>query len=294
MTAASPLLSVAARGEAVSGAAVAPPAVYRGRTVHVRFSPFRHQLAYSIWQVLVDIDAPVPGGLKWLTHNRFGLLSFHDRDHGDRSGAPLRPWVEARLAEAGIDAEGGPIRLLTFPRVLGYVFNPISIFFAWRPDGSLAGVVYEVNNTFGDTHSYVAPAGAGAAHRQKADKVLHVSPFFDVSGTYAFTLRGPGPTLTLTIDKTKDGWRDHLATLRARAHPLTDRELMRAFFAIPLLTLKVIAAIHWEALKLVFKGARYHHRPAAPVAASAGRLADQALTVPQSRRPVSASVNGGG
>lgn len=251
---------------------IPPPALYRGRTVHVRFRPFEHRLSYSVFQLLLDVDRPVPEDLRWLRHNRFGAFAFHDRDHGDRSGAPLRGWVEARLAEAGIDAAGGPIRLLTFPRVLGYVFNPLSVFFAYRPDGQLAGVIYEVNNTFGETHSYVAPATGGPVERQEADKVFHVSPFFDVSGAYAFTLRGPARTLTLTIDKIAAGTRDHLATLKACAEPLEDGPLSRAFFSVPFLTLKVIAGIHWEALKLLLKGARYHHKPAAPRPVSTARL----------------------
>jgi uncharacterized protein len=249
-----------------------PPALYDGRTVHVRFQPFEHRLSYAIFQLLVDVDAPVPPGLKWLGHNRFAPLAFHDKDHGDRSGAPLRGWVEARLREAGVDAGGGPIRLLTFPRVLGYVFNPISVFFAYRPDGRLAGVVYEVNNTFGETHSYVAPADGAGVERQEADKVFHVSPFFAVEGGYAFTLRGPGQTLTLTIDKSVAGVRDHLATLKATARPLDDRHLRAAFFKVPFLTLKVILAIHWEALKLLLKGARYHHKPDRPPTVSTARL----------------------
>lgn len=257
----------------VSPAPPPAPALYDGRTVHVRFAPFEHRLSYAIFQLLVDVDAPVPPGLGWLKHNRFGPLAFFDKDHGDRSGAPLRGWVEARLAEAGIEAGGGPIRLLSFPRVLGYVFNPLSVFFAYRPDGQLAGVIYEVNNTFGETHSYVAPADGAAVERQEADKVFHVSPFFAVEGGYAFTLRGPGQTLTLTIDKAVNGVRDHVATLRATALPLDDRHLRRAFFKVPLLTLKVIIAIHWEALKLLLKGARYHHKPDRPPPVSAARLA---------------------
>lgn len=249
------------------------PALYDGRTVHVRFAPFEHRLSYAIFQLLVDVDAPVPPGLSWLKHNRFGPLAFFDRDHGDRSGAPLRGWVEARLAEAGIQAGGGPIRLLSFPRVLGYVFNPLSVFFAYRPDGQLAAVIYEVNNTFGETHSYVAPADGTPVERQEADKVFHVSPFFAVEGGYAFTLRGPGQTLTLTIDKAVNGVRDHVATLKATARPLDDRHLRRAFFKVPFLTLKVIVAIHWEALKLLLKGARYHHKPDRPPSVSTARLA---------------------
>jgi uncharacterized protein len=255
-------------------AALPPTGVYTGRTVHVRFKPFVHRLAYEVFQILVDVDHLDRdlGPLKWLRLNRFGPMAFYEKDHGDRSDAPLRGWVEQRLAEAGIDLEGGPVRLLCFPRVLGYVFNPISVFFGYRPDGRLAGVIYEVNNTFGATHSYVAPASGEAVEYQEADKVFHVSPFFDLSGHYGFTLRGPGETLGLTITKHQPDGPDHVATLKARRTPLNDAALRKAFFAIPFLTLKVIIGIHWEALKLLLKGARYHHPSLPPSPASLASL----------------------
>lgn len=257
-----------------AAAAFDPPvALYRGRTVHVRFTPFAHRLGYDIYQILIDVDRleEAGAGRRWFKVNRFAPMAFHEADHGDRSGGPLRPWVEAHFQRAGVDLMGGPIRLLCFPRVLGFVFNPISVFFGHRPDGTLAGVLYEVNNTFGDTHAYVAPATGAAIERQQADKILHVSPFFDVSGRYAFTLRPPGATLSLVIDKHVEGARDHLATLKATRRPFVDAELAKAFFAIPFLTLKVVAGIHWEALKLFLKGARYHARPPAPPPASLAR-----------------------
>jgi uncharacterized protein len=245
---------------------VPAPGLFSGRTVHERFGKVRHRLVYDIYQLLIDVDdvANSVKGLKWLTYNRFGALSFFDRDHGDRSGAPLRSWVEARLTDAGVKLDGGPIRLLTFPRVLGFVFNPISVFFGYSPQGELKGVIYEVNNTFGETHSYVAPASNGAIEHHQADKIFHVSPFFDVSGRYAFTLRAPQNGLSLVIDKYRDQVRDHVATLKAHRLPLTDAALAKSFFTMPFLTLKVVAAIHFEALKLFFKGAQYHDKPAPP------------------------------
>ena len=245
---------------------VPAPGLFRGRTVHVRFGAVKHKLAYEIFQILIDVDDLETSfrGLKWLKHNHLAPFAFYDRDHGDRSGAPLRSWVETRLKEAGVDIKGGAIRLLTFPRVLGFVFNPISVFFAYASTGELAGVIYEVNNTFGETHSYVAPASNEAIEHHSAAKLFHVSPFFDVSGRYAFTLRAPQDGLTLVIDKFKDKVRDHVATLKAKRLPLTDAALIKAFFTIPLLTFKVVAAIHFEAIKLLFKGARYHGKPAPP------------------------------
>lgn len=263
-------------------ASVPEPGLYRGRTVHVRFAPFEHKLSYDIFQLLLDIDKldTTVGSLKWLKHNRFAPFAFYDKDHGDRSGANLRNWVEARLEEAGVTLDGGPIRLLTFPRVLGFVFNPISVFFAYARSGELRGVIYEVNNTFGETHSYVAPASNGAIEYHSADKVFHVSPFFDVSGRYAFTLRAPADMLSLVIDKFSDGVRDHVAALKARRQPLTDAALVKAFFTIPFLTLKVVAAIHFEAVKLLFKGARYYNKPKPPPLSSIAENLGQTIRTP--------------
>jgi uncharacterized protein len=261
---------------------VPTPGLFRGRTVHARFGAVTHSLAYDIYQLLIDVDdvAGSVAGLSWLKYNRFGPLAFYDRDHGDRTGAPLRAWVETRLREAGVEIDGGPIRLLTFPRVLGFVFNPISVFFAYGMQGELKGVIYEVNNTFGETHAYVAPASNTAIEHHSADKVFHVSPFFDVSGRYAFTLRAPDDALSLVIDKYKGAVRDHVATLKARRLPLTDAALAKAFFTMPLLTLKVVAAIHFEALKLLFKGARYHDKPTPPALSSVAQNMKTTIRTP--------------
>ncbi|MEL7029114.1 MAG: DUF1365 domain-containing protein, partial [Pseudomonadota bacterium] len=126
------------------------PGIYLGRTMHARLKPFHHRFTYRVFSVFVDIDAvaETSRSLNLFSYNRFNLISFHDRDHGERTGAPLRAWVEARLAEAGVDIAGGPIRLLCFPRILGYVFNPLSVFYCYAPSGELRAIVYEVNNTF--------------------------------------------------------------------------------------------------------------------------------------------------
>jgi DUF1365 family protein len=256
--------------------ASAPAAwLYDNRTTHVRFVPFRRRFAYRLMQMFLDVDrvAEAAGDLKLFTHNRPGLFSFYDRDHGDRSGRPLRAWAEAMFARAGVALEGGAIRLITFPRVLGYVFNPLSIYFGYGPDGSLRGAIYEVSNTFGERHSYVAPIepGGGAAEHS-AEKCMHVSPFFDVRGRYAFRLGRPGARFSLVIENIADGRREHLATLIGKRRPLTDRALFFAFLRLPFMTLGVIAAIHWQALQLWLRGARYRPKPPAPPVASAAEL----------------------
>lgn len=245
----------------------APACAQDGRTTHVRFTPFERRFSYRLAQVLVDIDRldDAARGLRFLSHNRFNLFSFHARDHGDRSGASLRPWAEAMLARADVALDGGRIDLLCFPRVFGFVFNPISIFFGYGPDGALRGVIYEVNNTFGETHAYVAALGEGDSHEHEAAKLLHVSPLFNVRGDYRFRLHAPAETFHLTIENMVNGQREHLAALVTKRRALTDRWLLGVLFQLPFSTLQVVAAIHWQALQIWLRGATYRSRPAPPV-----------------------------
>jgi hypothetical protein len=220
-----------------------------------------------LFTILLDLDE-LPGlssGLRWFSHNRWNLFSFHDADYGDGCG-PLRPQVEAHLAKAGIDIAGGPIRLLTLPRILGHVFNPLSVYFCSTRDGALRAVLYEVSNTFGQRHSYLAPVDPQEEGplRQRCGKNFYVSPFMPMDLQYEFRVRPPDENVLVNISVLDaDGPLLH-AALTGRRHPLTDRALLRSFFAYPLLTLKVIGAIHWEALKLFLKGVPLVPRPAPP------------------------------
>ncbi|MDZ4775509.1 MAG: DUF1365 domain-containing protein [Alphaproteobacteria bacterium] len=237
-----------------------------GRTTHVRFVPFERRFAYRLAQIRVDVDRlpEIARGLKLFSHNHFNLFAFHDRDHGNRSGAPLRAWAEETFARGGVDLSGGRIDLQCFPRVLGFVFNPLSIYFGYGPDGALRGVIYEVNNTFGETHAYVARTGAGDVHDHETAKLFHVSPLMDVVGDYRFRIGTPDGSLHLTIENMVDGVRQHLASLVTRQRPLTDRWLAGVLISMPLSTLQVVVGIHWQALKLWLRGAKYHSKPALP------------------------------
>src|SRR5262249_55068057 len=151
------------------------------------------------------------------SYNRFNLFSFVDKDHGDRSGAPLRAWCEGAFATAGVDLGGGEIRLLALPRMLGFVFNPLSIFFGYDRAGAMRGIIYEVNNTFGETHSYAFAIEARQTQkRHAAQKRFHVSPFFDMQGRYEFILPAPGETLKLTIENWAGETLEHRASLTGR------------------------------------------------------------------------------
>jgi uncharacterized protein len=245
----------------------AASALYVGSVVHRRLRPTRHDLAYRVYYLLADIDelADLDRRLRVFSHNRFNLLSLYDRDHGARDGQALRPYVEARLAEAGMTLRGGAIRLLTMPRVLGYAFNPLSVYFCSAPDGALAAILYEVTNTFGERHSYLARVSDDAPMlRHACDKQLYVSPFIDMATTYHFRVRAPADDVAITIEQTDAEGPLLYASLTARRVALTDAALLHAFLAHPLVTLKVIGGIHWEALRLWRKGLRPRAHPVPP------------------------------
>lgn len=230
--------------------------IYTGIVAHKRLRPRRHKLRYRVFALLLDLDE-LPGlSLRWLGINRGGLLSFHEKDHGD--GGPLRPWVAARLAEAGIVADG-PVRMLCYPRMLGYVFNPLTVYFCHRGDGRLAAIIHEVHNTHGERHAYVLPAGEGTV-RQSCAKDFFVSPFMPPDCTYNFTISPPGESVSVGIVETDADGTLLTATFSGARSELDDAGLLRAVLAHPLMTLKVTAAIHWEAIKLLAKGLRlYRH-----------------------------------
>lgn len=255
----------------------APAWLYTGHTLHERRAPFLHRFKYRIASLLIDLDRIDEAGAAspLFSVERFNLFSFRNRDHGARDGNDLKTWALERFAEAGVEAGGGPIRLLCAPRVLGYVFNPLSIYFAEGADGRLSGVIYQVHNTFGDAHAYVAAASGGRRERQDAEKVFHVSPFFDVAGRYEFTLREPGEKFRLSILKQRETGPDLLATMAMKRRALTTANLAGLFASQPFFTLKTISAIHFEALKLWAKGAKYHPRPAPPEHSSRARLIEE-------------------
>ena len=252
-----------------------PPAfgLYVGEVTHRRVRPFHHRLRYRVYMLLLDLDGAEDrlAGLKWLRRGRWGLMRWSAGDYGRKGDArPLRDQIEDQLSGAGITLDGGPIRLLTMPRILGYGFNPLSVYFCYRPDGALAALVYEVSNTFGERHSYLIarPEGELGDRRQTAPKRFFVSPFMDMGMTYDFIVRPPGQDLSVTVAVRRRDEPILTATFAGRHRPLDDRNLARAFWSHPLLTWKVIAAIHWEAIKLMLKSARYRVRgrpPANPV-----------------------------
>ena len=239
-------------------------ALYSGMVVHQRFKPRRHRLRYRLDQILFDLDA-MPA-LRLFSHNRFNLVSFQDRDHLDGSGSDLRVQVRQALTEAGLQPDGGPIRLLCMPRILGHAFNPISVFFCHRRDNSLMALLYEVNNTFGQRHTYLIPVEDphATAIRQHCDKAFYVSPFMRMEMSYAFRVVPPGETTAIVVHGDDADGRVITAAFAGRRRNLTDSALLGMLLRHGLLSLKVLGAIHWEAAKLWLKGLRIQPRPPPP------------------------------
>jgi DUF1365 family protein len=247
--------------------------LYFGEVVHQRFFPRRHRLRYRVFQGLFDLDElpRLSRELRLFSHNRFNIFALYDRDHEGGSVGDLRASVENRLREAGLPADGGRIALLCMPRVCGFVFNPLSVYYCYDTNGDLSANIYEVNNTFGQRHSYVIPVNGtadGDQVRQSCKKEFYVSPFMDMDMIYDFRLALPGTTVATCIDGSRtDGARLIFASFTGARRELNDLTLMAALLTHPLLTIGVVAAIHWEAAKLFAKGLRLRPRPPPPATA---------------------------
>lgn len=230
-------------------------ALYTGHVAHNR--PGKHRLRYSVFMLALDLDA-MPS-LNFLKHNRTALFSIFDRDHGAQSNAPLKPQIETKLREAGIAWDGGRIVLLTMPRLFHYVFNPLSVYFCWRKDGTLAALAHEVSNTFGESHFYVLPPriAENGQITQSCDKEFFVSPFLEGGLRYEFSVTPPGESVVVAMIVKRGSEVALTASFAGERRALTDANLLRAWAANPLMTFKVIVGIHWEALVMLTKGIRF-------------------------------------
>lgn len=236
-------------------------ALYFGTVMHARLRPVCHRFSYRVMSLLIDLDRldEADRQSRLFGVNRAALFSFHEADHGDRATGSLSRYVRDMAARNGVALAGGRILLLCYPRLFGYVFNPLSVYFCYQASGELALLIYEVRNTFGGIHTYVQPVAAADGRsdtlRHSEAKQFYVSPFMAMDMRYHFRVSPPGQLAKVRILQTgADGGPVLAAGFCGKHHALTSRALLGAFLAIPLLTFKVVAAIHWEALRLWLKG----------------------------------------
>jgi DUF1365 family protein len=235
--------------------------LYGGEVVHRRLSPVAHELRYRVFNLFADIDElpQLANRLKLFSYNRFNLFSIDDRKHGSGDGTSIHECVWSLVRTADSDRRVTRVFMFCYPRVLGYVFNPLTVYYGFDSTDHLCLMIYEVNNTFGERHSYVIPVDESGY--QSCDKKLYVSPFNKVEGHYDFKIQTPDDELKLGITLTTEHGPCLKAWFSGSRLPLTDANLLKSFLSLPLLPLKIIGGIHWEALKLLSKGMRFAERP---------------------------------
>lgn len=242
-------------------------AIYAGIVRHARYTPARHRFSYRVFSLFLDVDdldarVNLPG---LLSVDRFNLFSIRLKDHGPKDAKPLRGFIDTLLQARGLPVPDC-VFILCYPRILGYAFNPLTVYYCLN-DGELSALIYEVRNTFGDDHIYVVPvgkAGSESAMAHSRDKKMHVSPFIDMHATYHFSAPLPDDALRLVIRETQDTKPLLVASFSGQRRALTNTQLLRAFFQYPLMTLKVVAAIHFEAGRLILKRVPFVPRPTPP------------------------------
>lgn len=242
--------------------------IYRGSVVHQRLRPTQHKLKYRVFSLFLDVDKleNTAKKLKLFSVNRFNLFSLKEKSHGHRNATSLSSFAWGIVDNCRLSHRVASIKMLFYPRILGFAFNPLTVYFCLDEDGLPVLMIYEVRNTFGENLTYVLPAGEdhNGTFVHETEKQFYVSPFNDVEGRYTFHATRPASTMTVGVALRTQGKPLLRTHFRGASSPLSDGELLKAFFSYPLMTLKVVAGIHWEALKLWRKGMRLKDQPAPP------------------------------
>ena len=235
--------------------------IYNGLVTHHRFKPVKHSLKYKTFSLLLDLDEleKLDKKISIFSINKFNVFSFYYKDHGLRDGSSIKDWIVENLKKFKISSEITKIELLCYPRILGFVFNPLSIFYCYQ-ENNLKAIFYEVKNTFNEQHTYIFKVIDGEKIEQKCKKKFYVSPFMDMNTFYNFKLKAPGEKLSVIIKQTDDAGTVLTATQEGNRKKLNFKQLLINFFKYPLMTIKIIGSIHFEAFLLWKKGAIYRKR----------------------------------
>ena len=234
--------------------------IYEGSVIHKRFKPKEHFFKYKVFSLFIDLSElnELNDKLNFFSLNKFNLISFYEKDHGERDGSSLFNWVKLNLEKNDISTENIKIKLLCYPRILGYVFNPLSIFFIYNKKENLISILYEVKNTFGEQHTYVFKVeDENKLIQNNCSKKFHVSPFIEMDCNYFFRTLNPGKNLSVKIDQYDQEGKLLFASQDGKRFDLTSKNLMNSYIKHPLMTFKIISAIHFEAFKLWIKGIKF-------------------------------------
>jgi DUF1365 family protein len=235
--------------------------IYNGTVKHQRFKPIEHSLNYKTFSILLDLDEieNLAKNISIFSLNKFNIFSFYNRDHGARDEGSLKDWVQKNIKKFNISNNITKIKLLCYPRVFGYVFNPLSIFYCYE-NNDLKAIFYEVKNTFNEQHTYIFKIKDNEKIEQKCKKKFYVSPFMDMETYYNFKLLNPNEKLSIFIRQTNGEETVLTATQTGDKKEFSFKQLLINFFKYPLMTIKIISSIHYEAFFLWKKGAVYRKR----------------------------------
>ena len=235
-------------------------AIYNSVVIHKRFKPKTHFFKYSVFSLLIDLSEiyELDKKIRFFSFNKFNLVSFYEKDHGYRDGSSLVEWVKKNLNENDINCKDIRIKLLCYPRIFGYVFNPLSVFFIYDSREKLISILYEVKNTFGEQHTYIFKVTDNSnLFQHNCLKKFHVSPFIEMNCNYFFRTLKPGEKISVIIDQYQTNEKILYASQDGKRVEFSSKELLKSYLKHPLMTFKIISAIHFEAFKLWTKGIKF-------------------------------------
>ena len=234
--------------------------IYTGKVVHKRFKPKIHSFKYQVFSLLIDLSELdlLHEKLKIFSYNKFNIVSFYDKDHGARDGSSVKSWVINNLKKNNVETNNIQIKLLCYPRIFGYVFNPLSVFYIYDKNSNLISILYEVKNTFGEQHTYIFKIKSDDNLIQHTcKKKFHVSPFINMNCVYFFRLLKPGNKISVIIDQNDNEGKILYASQDGFKSKINNLNLIKSYLTHPLMTFKIILAIHFEAFKLWSKGIKF-------------------------------------